>query len=150
MDSIQEVAQSRVLDSDHQSSKLQSKSTKRSLHHPSLLENRPPNSLSTSIFGRHEPGQINTIELYFLYCMTSRRWSCPGFATFFLDKCDSIRTKTNGNICTGGLITLIGLGIGLQFPDSEYVPVDDPPLYLLDCFALTRMELLRPRNLVLA
>ncbi|CAI9264189.1 unnamed protein product [Lactuca saligna] len=78
--------------------------------------------------------------------MTSRRWSCPGFATFFLDKCDSIRTKSTGDICIGGLITLIGLGVGLQFPESEYVPVDDPPLYLFDCFTLARMELLVPIN----
>ncbi|CAI9296799.1 unnamed protein product [Lactuca saligna] len=102
--------------------------------------------LSTSIFGCHEPGQINTVELYFLYCMTSRRWSCPGFATFFLDKCDIIHMKTTSDICIGGLITLIGLGVGLQFPESKYVPVDDPPLYLLDCLAHTRMELLVPIN----
>ncbi|CAI9303862.1 unnamed protein product [Lactuca saligna] len=102
--------------------------------------------LSTSIFGRHKLGQINTSELYFLYCMTSHCWSYPGFATFFLDKCHSIRTKTTGDICIGGLITLIGLGVGLQFLESEYVPVDDPPLYLLDCIALTKMELLVPIN----
>ncbi|CAI9264914.1 unnamed protein product [Lactuca saligna] len=98
--------------------------------------------LSTSIFGCHEPGKINTAELYFLY----RRWSCPGFATFFLDKCDSIHIKTTDDICIGGLITLIGLGAGLQFPEFEYVQVDDPPLYLLDYIALTRMELLIPRS----
>ncbi|CAI9274367.1 unnamed protein product [Lactuca saligna] len=102
--------------------------------------------LSTSIFGRHEPGQINIVELYFLDCMTSRRWSCPTFTTFFLDKYDNIRMNSTGDICIGGPITLIGLGAGLQFPESEYVPVDDPPLYLLDCLALTRMELLLLTN----
>ncbi|CAI9275491.1 unnamed protein product [Lactuca saligna] len=100
--------------------------------------------LSTSIFARHEPGQINTVELYFLYCMSRHRWSLTDFTTFFLDKCDSLRTKTTGDICIGGLITLIGLGMGLQFPASEYVPVDDPPLYLLDCITLMRMELILP------
>ncbi|CAI9296692.1 unnamed protein product [Lactuca saligna] len=74
--------------------------------------------------------------------MSSRRWSLPDFATFFLDKCDNIRTKTTSDICIGGLITLIGLGMGLQFPESEYVPVDDPPPYLLDCINLIWMELL--------
>ena len=44
--------------------------------------------------------------------------------------------KTTGDICIGGLITLIGLGVGLQFPKSEYVPVDDPPLYLLNFLLL--------------
>ncbi|CAI9303318.1 unnamed protein product [Lactuca saligna] len=76
--------------------------------------------------------------------MSCHRWSLPDFATFFLDKCDSLRTKTTGDICIGGLITLIGLGMGLQFPASEYVPVDDPPLYLLDCITLMRMELILP------
>ncbi|CAI9267590.1 unnamed protein product [Lactuca saligna] len=102
--------------------------------------------LLTSIFGRHEPREINTFELYFLYCMTSNHWSCLGFTTFFLDKCDIIRTKTTGDICIGDLITLIGLDIGHPFPESEYVPMDDPPLHLLDCFALTRMELVVPIN----
>ncbi|CAI9275979.1 unnamed protein product [Lactuca saligna] len=100
--------------------------------------------LSTSIFGRHDPGQINILELYFLYFMSNRSWSCPGFATFFLDKCDCIRMKTTSDICIGGLITLIGLGVGLQFPESEYVPVDDPPFYLIDYIALTQMDLLIP------
>ncbi|CAI9268023.1 unnamed protein product [Lactuca saligna] len=100
--------------------------------------------LSTSIFARHEPGQINTVELYFLYCMSRHRWSLTDFTTFFLDKCDSLRTKTTCDICIGGLVTLIGLGMGLQFPASEYVPVDDPPLYLLDCITLMRMELILP------
>ncbi|CAI9261829.1 unnamed protein product [Lactuca saligna] len=104
---------------------------------------------STSVFARHEPGQINTVELYFLYCMSSQHWSFPNFATFFLDKCDSLRTKTTGDICIGGLITLIGLGMGLQFPESEYVRVNDPPLYLLDCITLIRMELLLPHPTLL-
>ncbi|CAI9296600.1 unnamed protein product [Lactuca saligna] len=76
--------------------------------------------------------------------MSSRRWSLPDFTTFFLDKCDSIKTKTTGDICIGGLITLIGLGMSLQFLESGYVPVDDPPLFLLDCTTLIRMELLLP------
>ncbi|CAI9281638.1 unnamed protein product [Lactuca saligna] len=52
--------------------------------------------------------------------------------------------KATDDICIGGLITIVGLGVGLQFPDFDYVPVDDPPLYLLDYIALTRMELLIP------
>ncbi|CAI9268782.1 unnamed protein product [Lactuca saligna] len=34
--------------------------------------------------------------------------------------------------------------MGLQFPESEYIPVDDPPLYLLNCITLILMELLLP------
>ncbi|CAI9276981.1 unnamed protein product [Lactuca saligna] len=44
--------------------------------------------------------------------------------------------KTTSDICIGGLITLIGLGVGLQFPKSKYVPADDPPLYLLNFLLL--------------
>ncbi|CAI9282969.1 unnamed protein product [Lactuca saligna] len=76
--------------------------------------------------------------------MSSQHRSLPDFTTFFLEKCDSLRTKTTGGICIGGLITLIGLGMGLKFPESEYVAMDDPPLYLLDCIILIRMELMLP------
>ncbi|CAI9286698.1 unnamed protein product [Lactuca saligna] len=63
--------------------------------------------------------------------MSRHRWSLPDFATFFLDKCDSLRTKTTGDICIGGLITLIGLGMGLQFPASEYLNHVKDPVYIL-------------------
>ncbi|CAI9286872.1 unnamed protein product [Lactuca saligna] len=65
---------------------------------------------------------------------------------FFLDKCDSIRQRSSGEIFIGGLITIIGRAVGLDFPDPEYIPVDTPPNLLLDCDTLIRMEMLLDRG----
>ncbi|CAI9286950.1 unnamed protein product [Lactuca saligna] len=100
--------------------------------------------LTTSIFGRLEPGQINRCELFFLRSM--RRALPLSFSGFFLDKCDSIRQRSSGEIFIGGLITIIGRAVGLDFPDPEYIPVDTPPNFLLDCDTLIRMEMLLDRG----
>ncbi|CAI9260507.1 unnamed protein product [Lactuca saligna] len=100
--------------------------------------------LTTSIFGRLEPGQINRCELFFLRSM--RRALPLSFSSFFLDKCDSIRQRSSGEIFIGGLITIIGRAVGLDFPDPEYIPVDTPPNFLLDCDTLIRMEMLLDRG----
>ncbi|CAI9264714.1 unnamed protein product [Lactuca saligna] len=68
------------------------------------------------------------------------------FSGFFLDKCDSIRQRSSGEIFIGGLITIIGRAVGLDFPDPEYIPVDTPPNFLLDCDTLIRMEMLLDRG----
>ncbi|CAI9294080.1 unnamed protein product [Lactuca saligna] len=68
------------------------------------------------------------------------------FSSFFLDKCDSIRQRSTGEIFIGGLITMIGRAIGLDFPDPEYIPVETPLNFLLDCDALIRMEMLLDRG----
>ncbi|CAI9273466.1 unnamed protein product [Lactuca saligna] len=68
------------------------------------------------------------------------------FSGFFLDKCDSIRQRSSGEIFIGGLITIIGRAVGLDFPDPEYIPVDTPPNFLLDCDTLIRMEMLLDRE----
>ncbi|CAI9260751.1 unnamed protein product [Lactuca saligna] len=68
------------------------------------------------------------------------------FSGFFLDKCDSIRQRPTGEIFIGGLITIIGRAVGLDFPDPEYIPVDTPPNFLLDCDTLIRMEMLLDRG----
>ncbi|CAI9270328.1 unnamed protein product [Lactuca saligna] len=49
-------------------------------------------------------------------------------------------------IFIGGLITIIGRAVGLDFPDPEYIPVDTPPNFLLDCDTLIRMEMLLDRG----
>ena len=100
--------------------------------------------LTTSIFGRLEPGQINRCELFFLRSM--RRALPLSFSGFFLDKCDSIRQRSSGEIFIGGLITIIGRAVGLDFPAPEYIPVDTPPNFLLDCDTLIRMEMLLDRG----
>ncbi|CAI9299086.1 unnamed protein product [Lactuca saligna] len=69
------------------------------------------------------------------------------FSGFYLDKCESIRQRSTGEIFIGGLITIIGRAIGLDFLDPEYVPVDTPPNFLLDCDALIRMEMLLDRGI---
>ncbi|CAI9281950.1 unnamed protein product [Lactuca saligna] len=68
------------------------------------------------------------------------------FSGFFVDKCDSIRQHSTGEIFIGGLITIIGRAIGLDFLAPEYIHVDTPPNFLLDCDALIRMEMLLNRG----
>ncbi|CAI9271176.1 unnamed protein product [Lactuca saligna] len=68
------------------------------------------------------------------------------FSAFFLDKCDSICQRTTGEIFIGGLITIIGRVVDLDFPAPEYIPIDTPPNFLLDCDALIRMEMLLDRG----
>lgn len=87
------------------------------------------------IFGRLEPDQINRCEFFFLHRIRVNK--SPSFSTFFLDKCDFVRQRVTGEIYIGGLITIIGRAVSLDFPSPEYVPVDNPPNFLLgrDAFA---------------
>ncbi|CAI9263737.1 unnamed protein product [Lactuca saligna] len=96
--------------------------------------------LTTSIFRRLEPGQINRCKLFFLRSLRCRL--SLSFSAFFLDKCDSIRQRTTEEIFFRGLITIIGPAVGLDFPAPKYIPADNPPNFLLDCDALIRMEML--------
>ncbi|CAI9298079.1 unnamed protein product [Lactuca saligna] len=66
--------------------------------------------------------------------------------SFFLDKCNSIRQRTTGEIFIVGLITIIGRFVGLDFLAPEYILVNAPPNFLLDCDALIRMEMLLDRG----
>jgi hypothetical protein len=101
--------------------------------------------LNTSIFGRLEPGQINRCELFFLYCMRHREES--DFSTFLIYKCEAVRQRITGDIHIGGLITIIGRVVGLNFPAPDYLSVDHyQPNFLLDCYALERAKMLDCRG----
>ncbi|CAI9303864.1 unnamed protein product [Lactuca saligna] len=98
--------------------------------------------LSTIIFGRLELVQINRYELFFLCYIYKSKFPC--LSTIFLDKCDSVQQQTTGEIHRRGLITIIGLAIGLEFPTPTYIPVDLlHPTFLLDFAALECMEMLQ-------
>ncbi|KAL4574266.1 hypothetical protein LXL04_021094 [Taraxacum kok-saghyz] len=97
--------------------------------------------LSSSIFGRVEPGSIFNSEIFILWCMTQRDGPRPCFASYFLEKCSSVCSKHSGDIYIGGLITALGLRIGLQFDNPPYPPVPGP--YLLNLSALKRTGAIR-------
>ena len=69
--------------------------------------------LSTSLTSRREAGQLNSIELFILYCMHKK---LPvDFCDFFLEKCDLIRSRCVGDIGIGGLVTLLAQAVNLDF-----------------------------------
>ncbi|CAI9269347.1 unnamed protein product [Lactuca saligna] len=48
---------------------------------------------------------------------------------------------------SGGIITIIGRAVGVDFPALDYLPVDHyQPNFLLDCFTLERAEMLEIRG----
>ncbi|KAL4581118.1 hypothetical protein LXL04_017327 [Taraxacum kok-saghyz] len=97
--------------------------------------------LSSSIFGRIEPGSIFNSELFILWCMTQQDDPRPCFVSYFLEKCSSINKQHSGDIYIGGLITALGLRLGLQFYNPPYPPVPGP--HLLNLSALKRMGAIR-------
>ena len=71
--------------------------------------------LSTSITSRREAGQLNSNELFILYCIYKE---IPvDFRDFFLEKCDLIRSRFPGDIGIGGLVTLLAQAVDLNFED---------------------------------
>lgn len=99
--------------------------------------------LSCTIFARKEAGQILVVELFFLWCMTRHDGPKPDFASFFYHKCITTRSKPSGEICFGGLITIITSELGVSLSDF-HDPVADS--IFLDLSALTRMRQICPRS----
>lgn len=104
--------------------------------------------LCCTIFARTECSQITKLELFFLWCMTSRDADfIPDFASHFLHKCISTRdTRTApGDICFGGLFTVM-----LSAPEISQ-SLTSPPWTIavgptrLDLAALGRMSMISPR-----
>ncbi|CAI9294645.1 unnamed protein product [Lactuca saligna] len=96
------------------------------------------------VFARKEAGQVTKNELLFLWCMTRHeRPPIPDFASFFFHKCTHMRSKTSGDICIGGFVTLLARGLDIELPD-EFQSVDSKNL--LDDHALINMHHIRRRN----
>ena len=71
--------------------------------------------LSTSLTSRRETGQLNSNELFIMYCMYKKY--PVDFCDFFLEKCDLIRRRFPGDIGIGGLVTLLAQAVDLNFED---------------------------------
>ncbi|KAL4582345.1 hypothetical protein LXL04_006892 [Taraxacum kok-saghyz] len=98
--------------------------------------------LSCTIFARKEPGQINTAELFFIWCMTRKRGPKPDFASFFYHKCHATRSHAKGDICFGGLITVLASGLGIPL-SPPFSPIETS--VSLDLDALIRMRQIRSK-----
>ena len=64
-----------------------------------------------------------------MYCMYKK---IPvDFCDFFLEKCDTVRGRSGGDIGIGGLITLLGVKVGLDFETVvEYALGTDDTIFL--------------------
>ncbi|CAI9279123.1 unnamed protein product [Lactuca saligna] len=71
------------------------------------------------VFARKEAGQVTKNELFFLWCMTRcERPPIPDFASFFFHKCTHMISKTSGDICIGGFVTLLARGLDIELPNE--------------------------------
>lgn len=67
-----------------------------------------------TIFGHSEMGQISKWEIFFLWCMTRANSPFPDFAFYFFQKHYNVTIIDTGDICIGGLITLIATQLPLK------------------------------------
>ncbi|KAI3515814.1 hypothetical protein L1887_14719 [Cichorium endivia] len=103
--------------------------------------------LVCTIFAHKEVGQVGKWELYFLWCMTRAVPPIPDFASFFLQKCISVMNEPSGQICIGGLITILATSppLSLIYTSPPYARAEGSTF--LDLATLGRMNLIRPRGL---
>ncbi|KAL4554781.1 hypothetical protein LXL04_037386 [Taraxacum kok-saghyz] len=100
--------------------------------------------LSTSLTSRRETGQLNSNELFIMYCMYKK--FPVDFCDFFLEKCDLLRNRRTGDIGVGGLVTLIAQAVNLDFAEvREQAKGTDDDIFLT-FNVLHTMRLVNPNH----
>ncbi|KAL4587301.1 hypothetical protein LXL04_000170 [Taraxacum kok-saghyz] len=78
------------------------------------------------MFPRHETSTVNSADLQLLWCMTHAFDIKPNFGAYLARRLSTTSPTSKGNICVGGLVTLIGSAVGVTFENHDYIP----PTYL--------------------
>ncbi|KAL4591667.1 hypothetical protein LXL04_004637 [Taraxacum kok-saghyz] len=78
--------------------------------------------LASIMFPRHETSTVNSAELQLLWCMTHAFDIKPNFGAYLTRRLSTTSPTSKGNICVGGLVTLIGSAVGVTFENHDYIP----------------------------
>ncbi|KAL4573115.1 hypothetical protein LXL04_019910 [Taraxacum kok-saghyz] len=85
--------------------------------------------LASIMFPRHETSTVSSAELQLLWCMTHTFDTKPNFGAYLARRLSTTSPTTKGNICVGGLVTLIASTVvvdGAEFGDTDFIS----PTYL--------------------
>lgn len=90
--------------------------------------------LASIIFGRENTGNINSRDLFLIYCALSETKLNP--TPFLLAHFQSTSVRTVGPICVGRLITSIALGLNLGTKLATLEPLETPFVDLDYCHSM--------------